>query len=124
MRRACCLIVLALILSFLPSARAQMPTGEKLEEFSMVIGEELVFSGVREFAIENQQILTAQVARDKKGVVVRAMRPGTSKILLRGASSTDKSRALEIVVTLHDPKQVLSDLEDLLRPFPSIRPRP
>ncbi len=125
MWRAFPLTVLVLTLGFVslgPAIGHAAQSEEKVEEFTMVIGEELAFNGVREFAIENQQILTAAVTRDKKGVIVRAMRPGVSKILLRGASATDKSRALEIVVTLRDPKTILADLEELLRPFPSIHP--
>lgn len=96
---------------------------EKLEELSMIVGEELAFSGVREFAIENQQVLSAQVATNKKSVMVRALRPGESKLLLRAISNADKSRSLAIVVSLRDPKAVVTELEDLLRPYPSLKVR-
>lgn len=96
---------------------------EKLEESNMVVGEELAFNGVREFAIENQQILTASVAGDKKSVLVRALRPGTSKILLRSGSESERSRSLEIVVSLRDPRAVVTELEDLLRPYPGLKVR-
>ena len=98
-------------------------TEEKVEELSMVVGEELAFSGVREFAIENQQILAATVAPDKKSVIVRALRPGGSKVLLRSASVLDQSHSVDIVVSMRDPKVVMAELEDLLRPYPGLKVR-
>lgn len=112
------LLSLALLL-LSPPVRAD----EKIEEFSMVVGEELAFNGVAEFAIENQQVLSASVARDKKGVLVRALRPGVSKVLLRAAASNEPGRSVEIVVSMRDPKTVLAELEDLLRPYPGLKVR-
>lgn len=113
----------ATLCGVLACAAASAEEKEKPEEFSMVVGEELAFNGVREFAIENQQVLTANVAGDKKSVLVRALRPGVSRILLRAASDADKSRSLEIVVSLRDPKAVVTELEDLLRPYPGLKVR-
>src|SRR5262249_13083040 len=96
---------------------------EKQEELSMVVGEELAFSGVREFAIENPQILSAAVAQDKHSVLVRALRPGVSKVLLRGAAATDQNHSVEIVVSTRDPKAVVAELEELLRPYPGLTVR-
>ena len=99
------------------------PEPEPLRQFNMVVGEELAFSSVREFAIENQHILTAAVAPDKKSVVVRALRPGDSKVLLRSAAPSEKSHSVDIVVTMRDQKAILSELADLLAPYPGLKVR-
>src|SRR5262249_13564032 len=79
--------------------------------------------GMQEFAIENQQILAASIQKDGKGVLVRALRPGISKVLFRLDSGAQKTRLVEIVVGIRDPKFVISELEVLLRPYPDVKVR-
>jgi pilus assembly protein CpaC len=115
-------LIAALIVLLAEGARAD----SRIEEFTMVVGEELAFQGMQEFAIENQQILSASIQRDGKGVLVKALRPGTTKVLFRldgGATGVQKTRMVEIVVGIRDPRTVVSELEVLLRPYPEIKLR-
>lgn len=94
----------------------------KVEEFTMVVGEELAFQGMQEFAIENQQILSASISRDGKGVLVKALRAGASRILFRlDAGGRPQTRVVEILVGIRDPKFITSELEVLLRPYPDVK---
>ena len=93
------------------------------EEFTMVVGEELAFQGMQEYAVENQQILSAVVAKDNRGVVVKALRPGSSRVLFRLDAGGRQTRVVEIVVGIRDPKFVVSELEVLLHPYPDVKLR-
>jgi len=93
----------------------------KPEEFTMVVGEDLAFQGMQEFAIENQQILSATISRDGKGVVVRALRTGNSKVLFRLDASGQKIRIVDIAVGVRNPKNVVDELDVLLKPFPNLK---
>ena len=93
------------------------------EEFTMVVGEELAFQGMQEYAIENQQVLSAVVTKDNRGVVVKALRPGSSRVLFRIDAGGRQTRVVEIVVGIRDPKVVISELEVLLHPYPDIKLR-
>jgi len=115
-------VLLLAFLCFSHSVFAQS-TDSKVEEFTMVVGEELAFQGMHEFAIENQQILAASIQRDGKGVLVKALRPGSSKVLFRLDSGGRLTRVVEIVIGIRDPKFVVGELETLLRPYPDVKVR-
>lgn len=97
-----------------------MPTAAyaKTEELNLSVGEEVTLDNVLQFSVENQQVLSA-TAGDGKSVVLRGLRSGNSKILLRGDGRSD-TRTIDVTVSARDPKLVMADLDSLLRNYTDI----
>lgn len=97
---------------------AAVAQAARTEELNMSVGEELTIKDVKEFAVENQNILKAEASKDGKNVILRAVRAGTSKVLLR--PEVGDSRTLDIMVAPRDPRVVQKELENLLRNYPDV----
>lgn len=93
----------------------------KTEELNMSIGEEITIKDVKEFAVENQTVVGVQTTRDGRSVVVRAIKAGTTKVLLR--PEVGDSRTLDIMIAAREPRIVIKELEDLLRNYPDLSVR-
>ena len=97
---------------------AAVAQAARTEELNMSVGEELTIKDVKEFAVENQNILKAEASKDGRNVILRAVRAGTSKVLLR--PEVGDSRTLDIMVAPRDPRVVQKELEGLLRNYPDV----
>jgi pilus assembly protein CpaC len=101
-----------LILGILASAR---PGQAEVEEHDLIVGQDLTFHLVREFAIENHQVLKSHISDGGHTLVLHAVQPGLSKVLLRFRGEKELTHTLDISVGLRDPRQVLRELEQELR---------
>lgn len=94
------------------------PAQARTEELNLSVGEELTIKDVKEFAVENQSILAVQTTKDGRSVVIRAIKAGTTKVLLRPENG--ESRTLDIMIGQRDPQVVTKELEGLLRNYPDV----
>lgn len=98
-------------------AMAATPT---VESMALSVGEEMTVPGVKELAIENQQVLSGGPSRDGKGVTLRGLKPGNSKVILRLGEA---SRTLDITVSARDPNSLKQELDVLFKNYPDIQLR-
>lgn len=94
------------------------PAQARTEELNLSVGEELTIKDVKEFAVENQSLLAVQTTKDGRSVVIRAVKSGSTKVLLRPESG--ESRTLDIMIGPRDPRVVAKELEGLLRNYPDV----
>lgn len=107
---------LAALLVLLPRPLRAAPA----EPRNITVGEELSFPAVTEVRIENQQIIGGQATRDGRGVVLRALKAGNSKVLIRTAEGL---KTLDITVSERDPAILKRELDALLKNYPDVEIR-
>jgi pilus assembly protein CpaC len=90
----------------------------KTEEVNLSVGEEYVVDNLKEYAVENPQILGTSPGRDNKSKTFRGLRSGNTKVILR--ETTGETRTLDVTVAARDPKLVLQELDGLLRNYTDV----
>lgn len=95
----------------------------KIEERTLIVGEEqhIAVPGLSSYAVENEKIITALPGRDSRSLILRAVRPGQSKIRIE--TRNEPSRIIEVTVTQRDPQAILRELNGMLRGYPDIQLR-
>lgn len=108
----------ALLLALLahPGSLAAAPA----EPRNIAVGDELTYPAVTEVRIENQQVIGGEPTRDGRGVVLRALKPGSSKVLVR---TSEGARTLDITVSERDPAILKRELDALLKNYPDVEIR-
>lgn len=91
-----------------------------VENSNLTVGEEMTVAGVKSLAIENQQVLTGGVSKDGRGVTLRGLRPGNSKVIL---TTVEGNRTLDITVLARDPNALKAELDVILQNYPDVQLR-
>lgn len=114
MRGSCLRLWMALLLVLAFGNRADAKT----EEMNLSVGEEVTLENVKEYGVENPQVLGANASRDSKSLVLRGLRSGNTKVIVRDGKG--ESRTLDVTVAARDPKLVLQEMDGLLRNYPDV----
>lgn len=114
MRGLCLRLWMALLMVLAVGNQADAKT----EEMNLSVGEEVTIENVREYGVENPQVLAASASRDTKSLVLRGLRSGNTKVIVRDAKG--ESRTLDVTVAARDPKLVLQEMDGLLRNYPDV----
>ncbi|MDW8282503.1 MAG: pilus assembly protein N-terminal domain-containing protein [Myxococcales bacterium] len=120
MRRSIHTILFVLLLSGL-SPRAQADT----EEYNLVVGGQQSFpaEGIQNYSVSNPKMLQVAISSDGRSLVVKALKPGTATLLLIHENKAEPDRTITFNIFSRNPKQVIAELNEILRNFPDVQVR-
>lgn len=110
---------LFMVVSLFTTLLGPAPALAKMEEISLSVGEETTIDNVQQYGVENPSILSATASRDGKSLILRGLRSGSTKIVVRGEGKTT-DRTLDVSVAARDPKLLQQELDGLLRNYPEV----
>ncbi len=107
------------VLATATSARAET------EEYNLVVGGQQTFpaEGIQNYSVSNPKLLQVVVSTDARTLVAKALKPGTTTLLLIHENKAEPDRTITFNIFARNPKAVMSELNDILRNFPDVQVR-